>query len=104
MLEASENGGNFTEAFLRGTVDTFVLAGHDTPSALQGATYCLARYPEAQERARAELDGIFGAGNGERGLCQGFRRKRLLLLKLTKPDGLQPYDEIESKGLRVEQF
>ena len=66
MLEASENGGNFTEAFLRGTVDTFVLAGHDTPSALQVATYCLARYPEAQERARAELDGIFGAGSGER--------------------------------------
>ena len=86
---------------MRGTVDTFVLAGHDTPSALQVATYCLARYPEAQERARAELDGIFGAGNGERGLCQGFRRQR----KLTKPDGLQhhfgpklPYDEIESKG------
>ena len=67
MLQASENGGNFTDAFLRGTVDTFVLAGHDTPSALQVATYCLARYPQVQERARAELDGIFGRGNGEEG-------------------------------------
>ena len=60
MLQASENGGNFSDGFLRGTVDTFVLAGHDTPSALQCATYCLARYPEVQERARSEVDAIFG--------------------------------------------
>jgi cytochrome P450 len=54
-----ENGQGLSELAIRNEVDTFLFEGHDTTAAgLAWTLYCLAAYPEYQDRARAEVDRV----------------------------------------------
>ncbi|RAL07032.1 cytochrome P450 [Aspergillus homomorphus CBS 101889] len=63
-LGLQQAGDNLTPALLDQTCDqlgTFLLGGHDSPSAtLAWALYELSRTPRAQAAVRAELDSLFG--------------------------------------------
>nr|XP_004672215.1 cytochrome P450 4B1 isoform X1 [Jaculus jaculus] len=56
-----ESGIQLSDADLRAEVDTFMFEGHDTTtSGISWFLYCMARYPEHQQRCREEIRGILG--------------------------------------------
>nr|XP_003411242.1 cytochrome P450 4B1 [Loxodonta africana] len=56
-----ENGSKLSDEDLRAEVDTFMFAGHDTTtSGICWFLYCMARYPEHQDRCREEIREILG--------------------------------------------
>ncbi|XP_032969857.1 cytochrome P450 4B1 [Rhinolophus ferrumequinum] len=56
-----ENEIKLSDAELRAEVDTFMFEGHDTTtSAISWFLYCMARYPEHQDRCREEVREILG--------------------------------------------
>uniref|UniRef100_G3QHE8 Cytochrome P450 family 4 subfamily Z member 1 n=1 Tax=Gorilla gorilla gorilla TaxID=9595 RepID=G3QHE8_GORGO len=60
----SENNKDFSEADLQAEVKTFMFAGHDTTSsAISWILYCLAKYPEHQQRCRDEIRELLGDGS-----------------------------------------
>nr|XP_054530961.1 putative inactive cytochrome P450 family member 4Z2 [Pan troglodytes] len=60
----SENTKDFSEADLQAEVKTFMFAGHDTTSsAIFWIFYCLAKYPEHQQRRRDEIRELLGDGS-----------------------------------------
>ncbi|XP_030679724.1 cytochrome P450 4Z1 isoform X2 [Nomascus leucogenys] len=60
----SENTKDFSEADLQAEVKTFMFAGHDTTSsAISWILYCLAKYPEHQQRCRDEIRELLGDGS-----------------------------------------
>ncbi|XP_024907747.1 cytochrome P450 4B1 [Pteropus alecto] len=59
-----ENGIKLSDADLRAEVDTFMFAGHDTTtSGISWFLYCMALYPEHQQRCRKEVREILGDQN-----------------------------------------
>lgn len=69
------NGANIGYQIL-----TFLIAGHETTSgALSFALYYLATHPEVFERARAEVDEVWGAGKPEFGQVPKLRYVRRVL-------------------------
>ena len=51
-----EDGKGLTDREIRDEVDTFLFEGHDTTaSGISWAFYCLASYPQYQERCREEI-------------------------------------------------
>ncbi|XP_062503166.1 cytochrome P450 4B1-like isoform X2 [Corticium candelabrum] len=67
LIEAKdENGVGLTDSEIRDEVDTFMFEGHDTTSSGIGwALYCLAKYPEYQQKCRDEVEGILHDGKTE---------------------------------------
>ncbi|XP_007944915.1 cytochrome P450 4Z1 [Orycteropus afer afer] len=60
----AENGKDFSEADLLAEVNMFLVAGYETTaSAISWIFYCMAKYPEHQQRCREELRGILGDGD-----------------------------------------
>ncbi|CAO2588555.1 Cytochrome P450 4B1 [Lemmus lemmus] len=56
-----ENGIKMSDADLRAEVDTFMFEGHDTTtSGISWFLYCMALYPEHQQRCREEVREILG--------------------------------------------
>ncbi|XP_053432616.1 cytochrome P450 4X1 [Nycticebus coucang] len=54
----------FSDTDIRSEVNTFMFAGHDTTaSSLTWLLYCLAQYPEHQDRCREEIRAILGDGS-----------------------------------------
>ncbi|MFD0206110.1 MULTISPECIES: cytochrome P450 [Saccharothrix] len=56
--------GELDEVNIRNQVITFLIAGHETTSgALSFALYYLSRHPEVVEKARAEIDAVWGSAD-----------------------------------------
>uniref|UniRef100_A0A8C0IR84 Cytochrome P450 n=1 Tax=Chelonoidis abingdonii TaxID=106734 RepID=A0A8C0IR84_CHEAB len=56
-----ENGAGLSDEDLRAEVDTFMFEGHDTTaSGISWLLYCMALYPEHQQRCREEIKEILG--------------------------------------------
>ncbi|XP_006111510.1 cytochrome P450 4B1-like isoform X1 [Pelodiscus sinensis] len=56
-----ENGAGLSDEDLRAEVDTFMFEGHDTTaSGISWLLYCMALYPEHQQRCREEIQEIVG--------------------------------------------
>lgn len=62
LLGARDDSGvKLSDADLRAEVDTFMFEGHDTTSSgISWFLYCMARYPEHQDRCREEAREILG--------------------------------------------
>ena len=75
-----DNPNALSEANIGYQILTFLIAGHETTSgALSFALYYLATHPEVFERARAEVDEVWGAGKPEFGQVPKLRYVRRVL-------------------------
>ncbi|WP_367134952.1 cytochrome P450 [Saccharothrix sp. HUAS TT1] len=62
LLGLMLSSGELDDVNVRNQVITFLVAGHETTSgALSFALYYLSRHPEVAERARAEVDAVWGS-------------------------------------------
>ncbi|CAH2310729.1 cytochrome P450 4B1-like [Pelobates cultripes] len=56
LFAQDENGQGLSDEDLRAEVDTFMFEGHDTTaSGISWILYCMAKYPEHQQRCREEI-------------------------------------------------
>ncbi|XP_053326241.1 cytochrome P450 4B1-like isoform X4 [Spea bombifrons] len=56
-----ENGQGLSDEELRAEVDTFIFEGHDTTaSGISWIFYCMAKYPEHQQKCRREIREVLG--------------------------------------------
>ncbi|KAM9324687.1 cytochrome P450 4B1-like [Gastrophryne carolinensis] len=61
LCARDENGQGLSDKDLRAEVDTFMFEGHDTTaSGISWIFYCLAKYPEHQEKCREEIRELLG--------------------------------------------
>ncbi|WP_241256528.1 cytochrome P450 [Rhodococcus sp. KRD162] len=83
MMDAArdvDNPNALSEANIGYQILTFLIAGHETTSgALSFALYYLATHPEVFERARAEVDEVWGTGSPEFGQVPKLRYVRRVL-------------------------
>ncbi|XP_072275696.1 cytochrome P450 4B1-like isoform X1 [Pyxicephalus adspersus] len=61
LCAKDENGQSLSDEDLRAEVDTFMFEGHDTTaSGISWTLYCMAKYPEHQEKCREEIREVLG--------------------------------------------
>ncbi|XP_069837669.1 cytochrome P450 4A25-like [Dendropsophus ebraccatus] len=61
LCAKDENGQGLSDEDLRAEVDTFMFEGHDTTaSGISWIFYCMAKYPEYQEKCREEIREVLG--------------------------------------------
>ncbi|XP_076814409.1 cytochrome P450 4F4-like [Clavelina lepadiformis] len=61
LLTKDEDGKGLSDREIRDEVDTFLFEGHDTTaSGISWAFYCLATYPDYQEKCREEVRRVLG--------------------------------------------
>ncbi|XP_063284083.1 cytochrome P450 4B1-like [Pelobates fuscus] len=61
LFAQDENGQGLSDEDIRAEVDTFILEGHDTAaSGISWILYCMAKYPEHQQRCREEIREVLG--------------------------------------------
>ncbi|CAJ0953925.1 unnamed protein product [Ranitomeya imitator] len=61
LCAKDENGHGLPDEDLRAEVDTFMFEGHDTTaSGISWILYCMAKYPEHQEKCREEIREVLG--------------------------------------------
>uniref|UniRef100_A0A8D0GU99 Cytochrome P450 family 4 subfamily B member 37 n=1 Tax=Sphenodon punctatus TaxID=8508 RepID=A0A8D0GU99_SPHPU len=59
LCARDEHGNGLSDEDLRAEVDTFMFAGHDTTaSGISWILYCLAQYPEHQQKCREEINDL----------------------------------------------
>ena len=59
LTTVDEDGNGLSDLEIRDEVDTFMFEGHDTTtSGISWTLYCLARYPEHQEKVREEVRNV----------------------------------------------
>ncbi|XP_002931492.1 cytochrome P450 4B1 [Xenopus tropicalis] len=61
LCARDENGKGLSDEDLRAEVDTFMFEGHDTTaSGISWILYCMAKYPEHQQKCREEIRDVLG--------------------------------------------
>ncbi|CAN2391656.1 16-hydroxypalmitate dehydrogenase activity, partial [Pristimantis euphronides] len=61
LCAKDENGHELSDKDVRAEVDTFMFEGHDTTaSGISWTLYCLAKYPEHQQKCREEINEVLG--------------------------------------------
>ncbi|KAM4722926.1 cytochrome P450 4B1-like [Rhinophrynus dorsalis] len=61
LCAKDENGQGLSDEDLRAEVDTFMFEGHDTTaSGISWILYCMAKYPEHQQKCREEIREVLG--------------------------------------------
>ncbi|XP_073450031.1 cytochrome P450 4B1-like isoform X1 [Aquarana catesbeiana] len=61
LCARDENGQGLSDEDLRAEVDTFMFEGHDTTaSGISWILYCMAQYPEHQQKCREEIREVLG--------------------------------------------
>ncbi|XP_075143319.1 cytochrome P450 4B1-like [Leptodactylus fuscus] len=61
LCAKNENGQGLSDEDVRAEVDTFMFEGHDTTaSGVSWTLYCMAKYPEHQEKCREEIREVLG--------------------------------------------
>jgi cytochrome P450 len=76
LLEAEDDAGSMSDRQVRDEALTILLAGHETTAnALTFALWQVARYPETQQRMRAEVEAVCGSRLPE---AADFRRLNLV--------------------------
>ncbi|XP_072259343.1 cytochrome P450 4B1-like isoform X2 [Pyxicephalus adspersus] len=61
LCSKDENGQSLSDEDLRAEVDTFMFEGHDTTaSGISWILYCMAKYPEHQQKCREEIREVLG--------------------------------------------
>uniref|UniRef100_A0A8C5QDA3 Cytochrome P450 n=1 Tax=Leptobrachium leishanense TaxID=445787 RepID=A0A8C5QDA3_9ANUR len=61
LYAKDENGQGLSDEDLRAEVDTFMFEGHDTTaSGVSWTLYCMAKYPEHQQKCREEIREVLG--------------------------------------------
>ncbi|CAI9591191.1 unnamed protein product, partial [Staurois parvus] len=64
LYAKDENGQGLSDEDLRAEVDTFMFEGHDTTaSGVSWTLYCMATYPEHQDKCREEIRALLGSRN-----------------------------------------
>ncbi|XP_077306429.1 cytochrome P450 4B1-like isoform X2 [Lithobates pipiens] len=64
LYAKDENGQGLSGEDLRAEVDTFMFEGHDTTaSGISWTLYCMAKYPEHQDKCREEIRELLGGRN-----------------------------------------
>ncbi|XP_063794998.1 cytochrome P450 4B1-like isoform X2 [Pseudophryne corroboree] len=64
LYAKDENGQGLSDEDLQAEVDTFMFEGHDTTaSGVSWILYCMAKYPEHQEKCREEIREVLGERN-----------------------------------------
>ncbi|PIO25699.1 hypothetical protein AB205_0161630, partial [Aquarana catesbeiana] len=64
VIAQDENGQGLSDEDLRAEVDTFMFEGHDTTaSGISWTLYCMAIYPEHQDKCREEITELLGGRN-----------------------------------------
>ena len=59
LMAVDEDGNGLTDLEIRNETDTFMFEGHDTTtSGMSWTLYCLAKYPEHQEKVREEVRNV----------------------------------------------
>ena len=59
LTAVDEDGNGMTDLEIRNEVDTFMFEGHDTTtSGISWTLYCLAKYPEHQQKVREEVNNV----------------------------------------------
>ena len=97
LLEVRIEGVQLSDSDIREEVDTFMFGGHDTTtSGSSFVLYCLAKYPEFQQKVFEEIEDIFGSDQSHTVSMQELNK--LSYLDLVIKESLRIYPSIPYIG------
>ncbi|XP_056388474.1 cytochrome P450 4A4-like isoform X2 [Hyla sarda] len=100
LYAKDENGRALSDEDLRAEVDTFMLGGHDTTaSAISWTLYCLAKYPEHQEKCRKEVREVLG----ERTTVEWEDLTKLPYTTMCIKEGMRLYSPVPIVGREIKE-
>ncbi|XP_075143107.1 cytochrome P450 4A6-like [Leptodactylus fuscus] len=100
LCAKDEKGQSLCAEDLRAEVDTFMFAGHDTTaSGISWILYCLAKYPEHQEKCREEIREVLG----KRSTVEWEDLSKLLYTTMCIKEGLRLYPPVPTVARQIKE-